>query len=123
MEKSAHDSAAESANDALYELQGIVATYTPAGGTAKSVTLLVEDRGRSTQTKQGVRITAHTLRAMVRTSEVEELGRGDTFRLAEESIDFKVLPSSVTNDGLEWDFEANADVTKTLGNVDAVPDR
>ena len=123
MDKSAHEEAAETANDALYELQGIAAVYTPAGETAKNVTLLVENRGRLSQTKQGVRTTAHTLRAMVRTSEVEELGRGDTFRLSGESIDFRVIPGSVTNDGLEWDFEASAEVTKTLGNVDAVPDR
>ncbi len=122
MEKSAHDSAAETANDALYELQGVGAVYTPAGGAAKSVVLLIDDRGRSSQNKQGVRTTAHKLRAMVRTSEVEELGRGDTFQLDDETIAFKVLPSSVTNDGLEWDFEATAEVTKTLGNVDAVPD-
>ena len=75
MKKSVHDEAGETANDALYELQGVEATYTPAGGTAKTVVLLVENRGRSNQNKPGVRTTAHTLRAMVRASEIEGLGR------------------------------------------------
>lgn len=59
----------------------------------------------------------------MRVAEVAELGRGDTIQLEGEDLVFRVLPSSVNNDGLEWDFEATAEVTTTLGNVNAVPDR
>jgi hypothetical protein len=123
VERSVHDNAAETALDAIYELQGVEATYTPDGGVASTVQLLIEHRSRSSQDKASSRNRVHVLRAMVRVSQVEELGRGDTFQLTGESTVFKVLPSSVSNDGLEWDFEANGEVTTTLGQVSAIPDR
>lgn len=123
MQKSAHDDAAATAVNALYELQGVDATYTPSGGDSATVKVLVNDRSRDTQSKQGSRSTVNTLRGALRVSQVEELGRGDTIQLSGEALVFKVLPSSVSNDGLEWDFEAIAEVTSTLGHVNAVPDR
>ena len=123
MQTSAFDDASATAVNALYELQGVDATYTPSGGDPATVKVLVNDRSKNTHSKQGSRSTFHTLRGLLRVSEVEMLGRGDTIQLAGESIIVKVLPSSVSNDGLEWDFEATAEVTKTLGAVNAVPDR
>jgi hypothetical protein len=123
MDLSSHDEAASAAVDAIYELQAVPATYTPFGGSAETVQVLVDDRSRSTVDKQGSRNRTHVLRGSVRVSEVEELGRGDTLQLLGESIAFKVLPSSVSNDGLEWDFEATAEVTTTLGQVSSIPDR
>ncbi|RTL03741.1 hypothetical protein EKK58_12330 [Candidatus Dependentiae bacterium] len=123
MNRSAHDDAAATALDALYELQGIDATYTPAGGSGSTVQVLVNDRTQSTQDKTGARSRSHVLRGLLRVSQVAEIGRGDTLQLAGETLVFKILPSSVSNDGLEWDFEANAEVTKTVGNVNAIPDR
>lgn len=123
MQKSAHDDASATAVNALYELQGVDATYTPSGGDPAPVKVLVNDRSRDTQSKQGSRSTSHRLQVALRVSQVEELGRGDTIQLSGEAIVFKVLPSSGSNDGLEWDFEATAEVTSTLGNVNAVPDR
>lgn len=123
MQTSAHDDASATAVNALYELQGVDATYTPSGGDPATVKVLVNDRSRSTQDKQGSRSRVHTLRGSLRVSEVAELGRGDTILLGGEQLVFKVLPSSVNNDGLEWDFEATAEVTTTLGNVNTVPDR
>lgn len=123
MQTSAHDDAAATANDALYELQGIDATYTSFGGDPATVKVLVNDRSRDTNAKQGSRSTVHRLLGALRVSQVTELGRGDTIQLGGEQLVFKVLPSSVSNDGLEWDFEATAEVTTTLGQVNAVPDR
>jgi hypothetical protein len=123
MQNSAHDEAASVAVDCIYEMQGVDATYTPSGGAAATVKVLVDERTRGTQDKQGSRSKTHVLRGSVRVSEVEELGRGDTLQLSGETIVFKVLPSSVTNDGLEWDFEASAEVATTLGNVQTMPDR
>lgn len=123
MQTSAHDDASASAVSALYELQGVDATYTPSGGSPATVKVLVNDRSRNTQDKQASRSRVHTLQGCLRVSEVAELGRGDTLQLGGEQLVFKVLPSSVSNDGLEWDFEAHAEVTTTLGNVNAVPDR
>lgn len=123
MQRSAHDDAAATALDALYELQGIDATYTPAGGSASTVKVLVNDRTQSTQDKTGARSRSHVLRGLLRVSQVAEIGRGDVLQLAGETLVFKILPSSVSNDGLEWDFEANTEVTKTVGNVNTIPDR
>jgi hypothetical protein len=123
MRNSAHDDAASAAVDCFYDLQAVDATYTPSGGSAATVKVLVDDRTRGTQDKQGSRSKTHMLRGSVRVSEVEELGRGDTIQLAGETIVFKVLPSSVNCDGLEWDFEASAEVATTLGNVQTMPDR
>jgi hypothetical protein len=123
MQNSAHDDAASAAVDCMYDLQAVDATYTPSGGSAATVKVLVADRTRGTQDKQGSRSKTHMLRGSVRVSEVEELGRGDTIQLSGETIVFKVLPSSVNCDGLEWDFEASAEVATTLGNVQTIPDR
>jgi hypothetical protein len=123
MQTSAHDDASATAVNAVYELQGLDATYTPSGGSPATVRVLVNDRSRDTQSKQGSRSTVHTLRGALRVSQVAELGRGDTIQLGGEQLVFKVLPSSVSNDGLEWDFEATADVTTTVGPVSVIPDR
>jgi hypothetical protein len=123
MRNSAHDDAASVAVDCIYDLQAVDATYTPSGGSAATVKVLVDDRTRGSQDKQGSRSKTHMLRGSVRVSEVEELGRGDTIQLSGETIVFKVLPSSVNCDGLEWDFEASAEVATTLGNVQTIPDR
>lgn len=123
MQKSAHDQAAQTAVDCIYDLQAVDATYTPSGGSSASVKVLVDDRTRGSADKQGSRSKTHVLRGSVRVAQVAELGRGDTIQLAGESIVFKVLPSSVNCDGLEWDFEATAEVVITLGDVRTVPDR
>ena len=123
MQKSAHDQAAETAVGCIYDLQAVEATYTPSGGSPAAVKVLVDDRTRGTQDKQGSRSKTHVLRGSVRVAQVEELGRGDTIQLSGETIVFKVLPSSVNCDGLEWDFEATAEVVITLGDVRTIPDR
>jgi hypothetical protein len=123
MQNSAHDDAASAAVDCIYDLQAVDAVYTQSGGSPVEVKVLVDDRTRGTQDKQGSRSKTHVLRGSVRVAQVEELGRGDTIQLSGETIVFKVLPSSVTNDGLEWDFEATAEVTTTVGPVSVIPDR
>jgi hypothetical protein len=123
MQKSSHDEASAAAVDAIYDLQAVDATYTLSGGSPATVKVLVDDRSRNSQDKQGSRSRVHVLRGSMRVAQVAELGRGDTIQLAGEDLVFRVLPSSVNNDGLEWDFEATAEVTTTLGNVNAVPDR
>ena len=123
MQTSAHDEAAQTAVDCLYDLQGVDASYIPSGGSAATVKVLVDDRTRGTTDKQGSRSKTHVLRGSVRVAQVAELGRGDTLQLSGETIVFKVLPSSVNNDGLEWDFEATAEVTTTVGPVSVMPDR
>lgn len=123
MQKSSHDEASVAAVDAIYDLQAVEATYTLSGGSPATVKVLVDDRSRNSQDKQGSRSRVHVLRGSIRVAEVAELGRGDTIQLTGEDLVFRVLPSSVNNDGLEWDFEATAEVTTTLGNVNAVPDR
>jgi len=123
MQKSSHDEASVAAVDAIYDLQAVEATYTLSGGSPATVKVLVDDRSRNSQDKQGSRSRVHVLRGSMRVAEVAELGRGDTIQLTGEDLVFRVLPSSVNNDGLEWDFEATAEVTTTLGNVNAVPDR
>lgn len=123
MESSTHDLAASAAVDAIYSQQGVPATYTASGGSGVSVTILVDDRSRGNTDKQGSRSRVHTLRGSVRLSEVDELGRGDTIQLTGEVVEFKIVPASVSNDGLEWDFEATADVATTVGDVRVFPDR
>lgn len=123
MQTSAHDAAASAAVDAIYDLQAVDASYTPSGGSPATVKVLVDDRTRGTMDKQGSRSKTHVLRGSVRVAQVAELGRGDTIQLTGETIVFKVLPSSVNNDGLEWDFEATAEVTTTVGPVSVIPDR
>lgn len=123
MERSAFEAAAEHALDAIYSQQGVAATYTPSGGSGTAVTVLVEDRSRRNSDKQGSRSRVHTLRGSVRVSEVEVLGRGDTITLDQDNIEFRIVPSSVMNDGLEWEFEATADVVTTLGDVRTMPDQ
>jgi hypothetical protein len=123
MQNSAHDEAAAVAVDCIYDLQGVDASYTPSGGSPATVKVLVDDRTRGSQDKQGSRSKTHVLRGSVRVAQVAELGRGDTIQLSGETIVFKVLPSSVNCDGLEWDFEATAEVTTTVGPVSVIPDR
>jgi hypothetical protein len=121
MQPSAFDTAASTALDAIYSQQGVPATYTQSGETPTTVTVLVEDRSRNVQDKQGSRSKVHTLRGSVRISEVEELGRGDTIQLTGETTVFKIVPASVLNDGLEWTFDATADVVTTVGSVGTFP--
>ena len=123
MQTSAHDNAASTAVDGIYELQAIDATYTPIGGSAAAVKVLVDGRTRGSLDKQGTRSKTHMLRGSVRVSQVEELGRGDTIQLSGDPIVFKIRPSSVNCDGLEWDFEASAEVTQKLGDIRTAPDR
>lgn len=122
MEQSAFEAAASTALDVVYAQQGIGATYTPYGGTAEAVTVLVESRSRRNSDKQGSRSRLHTLRGSVRVSEVVALGRGDTITLDDDAVVFRVVPSAVSDDGLEWQFEATADVTTTVGDVRTMPD-
>lgn len=123
MQTSAHDDAASAAVDAIYDLQAVDATYTPSGGSAAAVKVLVDDRTRGSLDKQSTRSKTHMLRGSLRVSQVEELGRGDTIQLSGDSIVFKILPSSVNCDGLEWDFEASAEVAQKLGDIRTAPDR
>jgi hypothetical protein len=123
MDASAFESACSAAADATYAQFGVAAVYTANGEDPVDVRVLVDSRSRDTRDKQGSRSKVHTLRGSVRVSQVEELGRGDTIQLSGESILFRVVPASVTNDGLEWDFEATAEITTTVGNVQTFPDR
>jgi len=123
MQNSAHDDAAQVAVDCIYDLQGVPGTYTQSGGSPATVTVLVDDRTRGTQDKPGSRSKTYVLRGSVRVAQIEELGRGDTIQLLGETIVFRVLPSSVNNDGLEWDFEATAEVNLSVGDVRTFPDR
>lgn len=123
MQTSAHDDAASTAVDAIYESMGVPATYTQSGGSPATVSVLVDDRSQGMVDKQGSRSRTITLRGSVRVSEVQSLGRGDTIQLTGETVVFRVLPASVNNDGLEWDFEATAEVTTTVGAVGVLPDR
>lgn len=121
MQPSTFDTAASTALDAIYSQQGVPAVYTQSGETPVTVTVLVEDRSRDTRDKQGSRSKVHTLRGSVRISDVEALGRGDTILLTGESVAFRITPASVSNDGLEWTFEATADVVQTVGDVTTFP--
>ena len=123
MQTSAFDDAASTALDSIYSQQGVPATYTQSGQSPITVTVLVEDRSRDTRDKQGSRSKVHSLRASVRVSEVEDLGRGDTIKLTGESIEFKIVPDSVSNDGLEWMFNATSDVVQTVGGVQTFPNQ
>ena len=123
MKKSTFDSAMVDALDVTYTLQGISATYTPSGGSAKTVTVLVDGRTSNAQEKAGGRMKVDRLIGSLRTSEVSALGRGDTIVLGGETTVFKVLPSSVSNDGIEWDFEAVSETPIQLGDVARMPDR
>tara|TARA_R110000868_G_scaffold73672_2_gene213487 strand:+ start:2294 stop:2665 length:372 start_codon:yes stop_codon:yes gene_type:complete len=123
MQPSAFDDAASTALDAIYSQQGVPATYTQSGETPITVTVLVEDRSRNVQDKQGSRSKIHLLRGSVRISEVEALDRGDTIQLTGETTVFKIVPASVSNDGLEWTFDATADVVTTVGNVQTFPNQ
>ena len=122
MEASTFDGAFEEALDTSYTQFGVGATYTPSGGSAVSVTLLIDERSRRSSDKTGTRSLVHVLRASVRVSEVESLSRGDTFSLDGETTEFKVTPSSASSDGLEWDFEATAEVMTQIGHVEVKPD-
>lgn len=122
MQTSAFDDAFDSALDAMYSQFGVGATYTPSGGTAAAVTLMVDDRTRRSFDKTGSRSRLHMLIGSVRVSEVEALGRGDTLQLTDDDVVFKITPSSVSNDGLEWSFEATAEVTTTVGDVRTLPE-
>lgn len=114
---------AEVALPTMFEQFGIAATYIPLNETAIAVTILVDERGKSTSDKTGSRSTIHTLRGVVRVSEVAALGRGDTFQITGDSIVYRVVPASVRRDGIEWHFEATADVVTTLGDVRTFPNR
>ena len=123
MKKSTFDSAMSDALDVTYTLQGITATYTPSGGSAKTVTVLVDDRTSRAEDKAGGKMKVSRMLGTLRTSEVSALGRGDTIVLGGETTVFKVLPSSVSNDGIEWDFEAVSETPIQLGDVARMPDR
>lgn len=121
MQPTAFDNAAATAVDAIYSQQGVAATFTQSGQTPVTVTLLVEDRSRDTRDKQASRSKVHTLRGCLRISEVESIDKGDTLQLSGETTVFRVVPSTLRNDGLEWEFEATADVATTLGEVNTFP--
>lgn len=123
MQTSAFDDSAATALDAMYEQFGITASYLPDGGSAVGVQVLVDERTRTVNDRSGARSKVHSLRGSVRVSEVNEMGRGDTIQLTDDPIVFKVIPSSVSNDGLEWDFEAHGEVVTTFGDVKTVPNR
>lgn len=123
MEANSFEAAAADALDASYSQFGVGASYTPSGGSSASVTLLVDERSRRSADKPGSRAVVHVLRASVRVSEVESLSRGDLFTLDSETIEFRVIPASVTSDGLEWDFEASAEVNVQIGAVEVKPDQ
>ena len=121
MQPTAFDNAAATALDAIYSQQGVAATFTQSGQTPLTVKLLVEDRSRDTRDKQASRSKVHTLRGAVRIAEVESIDKGDTIQLTGETTVFRFVPSSLRNDGLEWEFEATADVATTLGEVTTFP--
>ena len=123
MKKSQFDSSMVDSLASIYSQQAVSATYTPNGGTEKTVSLLVDDRTANAQDKSGGRVKVTRLAGSVRVSEVASLQRGDTFQLDGETEVFKVLPSSVMNDGLEWDFEAHHEIAVTFGDVARRPDR
>jgi len=123
MRQSHFDEAMAAGVDALYELQGVPATYTPNGGSPSTVSILVDDRSRENMDKAASRSRVHVLRGSLRVSEVETLARGDTIQLSDEQVVFRIVPNSLNCDGLEWDFEATADVATTVGAVRTFPDR
>lgn len=102
---------------------GESASYTPYGESASDVTILINDRSRETSDKPGSRSIANTLRASVRVSEVSEINRGDTIQITGDSTVYRIIPASVRRDGLEWHFEASVESVKTLGEVQAFPNR
>lgn len=123
MDTSPFDDAASASLAAIYSQQGVAATYTPNGGSPVDVTVLVDDRSREIRDKSGNRSKVHTLRGSVRVSEVAALERGDTIQIEGDPIAFKVVPTSVMNDGLEWDFTATGDVVTQLGDVQTFPNQ
>lgn len=122
METSAFDDACSAAVDATYSQFGLSASYIVSGGTVAEVKVLVDDRSRGSADKAGSRSRVHRLRGAVRVSEVEELGRGDTLQIDGDDVVFRITPSSVSNDGLEWTFEATAEATNTVGDVRTMPE-
>lgn len=123
MQTSVFDNAANNALDVVYHIEGIPCTYIPYGGSAVEVSLRITDRFRDSRDKPGSRNKTHVLRGMVRCAQVSELSRGDTFQIDDESTLFRVIPSSVSNNGLEWEFEATSEVVTTVGEVRILPDR
>lgn len=121
MQPTDFDNAAATALDVIYSQQGVPAVFTTIGSTPTTVRLLVEDRSRDTRDKQALRSKVHTLRGSLRISEVESIDKGDTIQLTGETTVFRIIPSSLRNDGLEWDFEAQSDVATTLGEVGTFP--
>lgn len=108
------DSVASACADAIYALHGTAMKYTPSGGAMKNVKICIDEANSlnvtdpqtfdqpeiSTSDSQFDRIVGS-----VRMSEVETLQEGDTFQSGTGPV-FSVLPSSITNDGVEWSFEA-----------------
>ncbi len=123
MDKSAFHASAATALECTYALFGIAAVYTPNGGFPQAVTLLVDSYTASMSTKQGTRSRITTLRGSIRVSEVTQLQRGDTFQLDDETAVCKLVPESLSMDGLQIDFEAVAEAVLTVGHVQTFPDR
>lgn len=121
MQTSAFDDASSAATDATYAAFGVPASYIVSGGSVAEVKVLVDDRSRTNSDRSGSRSRVHTLRGSVRVSQVTELGRGDTIQIDGDEVIFKITPNSITNDGLEWSFEATAEATNTVGDVRTIP--
>lgn len=107
----------------LFEKFGVPASYTPSGGAATDVTILVQERSKPVVDKSGARTNAYMIRASVRDSEVAEPGRGDTVQLTGSDIVYKINPVSVVWDGVLWKFEASQNVTTSVGDTQTMPRR
>lgn len=106
----------------MYQTQGVEVTYTPNGGTATTVRLIVESITGNVVEGRMHRGVRRELEAAVRVSEVATLARDDTFTISGQGT-YRVLPETAELDGLEWHFTAKQDTTKSLGDIEAFPDQ
>lgn len=88
-----------------YAVNGDTADYTPAGGTAVEITLIVDALMQGERISQGSTEKHSVLTCRVRKSEIPTPGTGDviTFNNVAYQITFNPLSSRDTN---EWTIEA-----------------
>ncbi len=92
MNPSKNENGISTSLNAIYSRMAVDATYTSASGSAKSVSVLVDDRTKDRQDKSGGRVLVERLVGSVRVSEVSSLGRATRSRSAEKRRSSKSSP-------------------------------
>lgn len=118
---SVFDNAFATAAATFHSVFGQAATYTPAGGSATPITLLVNDLRLAEIDRTSSRQTEWMLTAVILGSEIASPERGDALTFNGRAYKITGNPTQ-TDNGLDWIVEALSTDTTQRGGTEVFPD-